>query len=114
LIAEKIAETLKELREKIPAMTQDVGAEEAFSRSQFDKEEGGRAVQDFPHLSELAGQELPENGVNTGAGVIIAFRADDFFQGVIIAVQGVVENQIHKFGKRYASLPPNPGKQNIP
>jgi hypothetical protein len=114
LISEKIAEIFKELREKIPGVTQDVGAEKAISRSYFDKEKWRRAAQNFPHLAELTGQELPENGMNARTGEIIAFRTDDLPRGVIIAVQGVVENQIHEFGKGYALLAFNPGNQKIP
>jgi hypothetical protein len=65
-------------------------------------------VKDFPHLMKLPGDEVPEDGVNIGAGVKVALRPDFFYGRIVIPQLRMVEDQVHELGERNPAAIANP------
>jgi hypothetical protein len=67
-------------------------------------------TEDFPHLVDLAGNELSEDRMDMGAGIVVPPRPGLFPERVVIPFDWMVKNQVHKLGKG----DPAPGPDAFP
>jgi len=114
LIAEEIADTIEEIGEKIPGVSQNVPAKESFSGPALDDKKRGRAAENFPHLFELAGKQTAKNWMNARACIIISLGPDFFSAGIVIPMLRMVKNQVHEFREGDPPNLLNPVHQDCP
>jgi hypothetical protein len=91
----------------LPEIGEDIMAEKASSRTEFQDSEVGFPPHESPHLMYLLGNHPSKHGMNTRTRVIVTPLPDLLPMRTIVSVARVIEAEAHKLTKGYPPRPSN-------